>query len=216
MYQPKRQPTKLLVMASITAAIFVCMAVGVMKHLGYVGVIDQAGFRVALQLRSASLSAVMIPLTNFGNPAVVTFISVVLAAIFAWRRQWTLFGFVAVNMMVINAVNFIVKNIVERPRPFLSDSQVHNLVAAGGWSFPSGHSAGAVLLYGTIFVCATALVNKRWAQNTLRTISVALMILIPLSRIYVQVHYPTDVIAGFCLGATGILLSLYFFDTENV
>lgn len=216
MHQTKRQPARLLVFAGVTAAILALLMAGVMNRAGYIKAIDTTGFAGALALRHPALSAVVIPLTNFGNPAVVTAISIVLAVIFAWRRQWTLFSFVAVNMMGINAVNYIVKNIVERPRPFIASSAVHNLVSAGGWSFPSGHSAGAVLLYGTIFVCATALVKHHWAQLTLRGLSIFFMIAIPLSRIYVQVHYPTDVIAGMCLGATGLFLSLYFFDTENV
>lgn len=215
MYRGKRQPAYLLIGAYITATLFAILIAGVLNNFGYIHAIDQAGFRGALAVRNPGLTALVVPLTNFGNPLVVTILSIILALIFAMRRQWTLFSFVAVNMMGINAVNYIVKNIVERVRPFNADATVHNLVAASGWSFPSGHSTGAVLLYGTIIVCAAALVQKRWQVNWLRGISVFLLITIPLSRIYVQVHYPTDVLAGLCLGATGLFLSLYFFDTEN-
>lgn len=215
MYRGKRQPAYLLIGACITATLFAILIAGVLNNFGYIHAIDQAGFRGALAVRNPGLTALVVPLTNFGNPLVVTILSIILALIFAMRRQWTLFSFVAVNMMGINAVNYIVKNIVERVRPFNADATVHNLVAASGWSFPSGHSTGAVLLYGTIIVCAAALVQKRWQVNWLRGISVFLLITIPLSRIYVQVHYPTDVLAGLCLGATGLFLSLYFFDTEN-
>ncbi|KRM56130.1 phosphatase PAP2 family protein [Lacticaseibacillus sharpeae] len=215
MYRGKRQPAYLLIGACITATLFAILIAGVLNNFGYIHAIDQAGFRGALAVRNPGLTALVVPLTNFGNPLVVTILSIILALIFAMRRQWTLFSFVAVNMMGINAVNYIVKNIVERVRPFNADATVHNLVAASGWSFPSGHSTGAVLLYGTIIVCAAALVQKRWQVNWLRGLSIFLLITIPLSRIYVQVHYPTDVLAGLCLGATGLFLSLYFFDTEN-
>lgn len=216
MYSAKREPTYLLILAATFAIMLATLTVGVRTHAGYITAIDQFGFVQALQLRAPWLTALVVPLTNFGNPAMVTALSALLVLVFAWRRQWTLTSFVLVNMMGINAVNYIVKNLVQRPRPFIADAQVHNLVAAGGFSFPSGHSTGAVLLYGTVIVTASALFTHVWARRCARGISALLLVLIPLSRIYVQVHYPTDVLAGLCLGATGLCLSLYFFDTENL
>ncbi len=211
----RRTPDPLL-FAGLTALIFCLIVFGLITRAGYITAIDQTGFKWALAVRAPALSKFVILITSIGNPLVTTLLSCAVGLIFALRRQWNLLAFVAVNMGGINGINFIVKAIVHRVRPFNADLTIHNLVSANGWSFPSGHSAGAVLLYGTLLICASALVQEKWGRVALRVVSVFLLIAIPLSRIYVQVHYPTDVIAGMCLGATGLLLSLHFFKTDEI
>ncbi|MBQ3107083.1 MAG: phosphatase PAP2 family protein [Firmicutes bacterium] len=86
----------------------------------------------------------------------------------------------------------IVKNILQRPRPDV----IHFLVEEDGFGFPSGHT-----MIGIVFLGLLALIL--WKEGKPKWISVLLVvwgILIGLSRIYVGVHHPTDVVGGWCMG----------------
>ncbi len=96
-------------------------------------------------------------------------------------------------------VNTIAKEIAAQPRPFQYDSRVRALVPAGGGGLPSGHTQSAVVVWGYL----ASQFRHRW----LWVIAGSLMIGIPLSRLYLGVHFPTDLLGGYVIGA--ILLVLY-------
>jgi membrane-associated phospholipid phosphatase len=96
-------------------------------------------------------------------------------------------------------VNAVAKVIAGQPRPFQYDSRVRALVHAGGGGLPSGHTQSAVVVWGYL----ASQFRRRW----LLIIAGFLMIGIPLSRLYLGVHFPTDLLGGYILGL--ILLILY-------
>lgn len=96
-------------------------------------------------------------------------------------------------------LNTIAKVIASEPRPFQYDSRVRALVHAGGGGLPSGHTQSAVVVWGYL----ASQFRHRW----LWVVAAFLMIGIPLSRLYLGVHFPTDLVGGYILGA--ILLVLY-------
>lgn len=157
-----------------------------------------------------TLNHLVVAITNLGNPPVITAASVLLALYFMYRGRYRIVTFIATNMMAVNLANFLIKQAIRRPRPFIQDSAIHPLVPAGGFSFPSGHSAGAVLLFGTIFILAGYLADRQRSRRILRVVCVLMIVAIGLSRIYVQVHFPTDVMAGYACGFTGLMLSWAF------
>lgn len=93
-----------------------------------------------------------------------------------------------------------IKVLTNQARPFEYNPQVKKLVEAPGKAFPSLHTLCTVVFWG----CLTTQFNRRW----LWVISALLIIFVPLSRIYLGVHFPTDVIGGYLIG--GIILFLYF------
>jgi undecaprenyl-diphosphatase len=92
---------------------------------------------------------------------------------------------------------FLLKNFFERPRPELVD----HLVVAQSMSFPSGHAANSALVYLTIAALASDVEPSRSARIYVMTVAMSLTILIGLSRLYLGVHWPSDVAAGWALGA---------------
>jgi membrane-associated phospholipid phosphatase len=102
-------------------------------------------------------------------------------------------------------VNSGAKGLFAHPRPFDLDPAV-KLHDAGGYGFPSGHSQSAVVVWGII----ASYVRKRWAW----ALAVLLMVLIGFSRIYLGVHFPTDVLGGWTLGI--ILLAVYMFLVPHI
>lgn len=95
--------------------------------------------------------------------------------------------------------NATAKILASQPRPFDYNPQVQKLVEAEGGGFPSGHTQNSVVFWGHL----AAQYRRPW----LWIVAVALMVLVPLSRVYLGVHFPTDLLGGYLLGA--VLLILY-------
>ena len=117
--------------------------------------------------------------------------------------------YVGMNLLVGILLNPMIKNIFLRRRPYFDIPQIKCLkpvkkgadiynIAAQEFSFPSGHSSGSAIVYGSM-----ALYKKK--NSILGVIGVALPLLVGISRVYLGVHYPTDVIFGWLLGLVVIV-----------
>ena len=104
-------------------------------------------------------------------------------------------------MSLSGILNPLLKNIFDRERPTLL-----RLIDISGFSFPSGHAMGSTSFFGSAMYIA----QRRASGSTKGVIiglCVALILLISISRVYLGVHYPTDIIAGIIGGAFCIVLS---------
>jgi undecaprenyl-diphosphatase len=124
-------------------------------------------------------------------------IAVTLAAFIglAARGRWRAGLAIVLGYAVTDATVALVKLIVSRPRP------EENLTEASGFSFPSGHSAMSVAVYGCLAVALARGCRARGARAAFVLAGIGLVVLIGLSRIYLGVHYPSDVLAGWITGA---------------
>lgn len=195
-----------LILATFTALLLLTLLVGVKTHAPFIAAIDTAVIHTVVQ-HNAFLNPLVIVVTNLGNPPVVLALTLIIAVYFLTRGRYRIVTFIAVNMIGVNLANFLIKQAVQRPRPFIQNTAIKPLVTAGGYSFPSGHSAGAMLLFGTLFILAGLFITKTWSRRLSRFVCLAFVLAIGLSRIYVQVHFPTDVLAGYACGFTGLMLS---------
>ncbi|MEW6443514.1 MAG: phosphatase PAP2 family protein [bacterium] len=105
----------------------------------------------------------------------------------------------AVLFLLSAYFNGAAKAIAAQPRPFEYDPRVRSIFPAGGHGFPSGHAQNAVVVWG--YLASSFRRPWLWAAAGL------LIALIPLSRIYLGVHFPTDILGGYLMG--GALLLLY-------
>ena len=136
---------------------------------------------------------------------------VVIMGFIYWGLNKEFGKYVGVNIVMVNIWNPMIKNIALRLRPYfvegynvkllrLVDTSADAMdVAAQGYSFPSGHSAGAVTVYGSIAYHER---TKKW----LWVIAAVLSFLVGFSRVYVGAHFPTDVLCGWILGALTIAI----------
>jgi membrane-associated phospholipid phosphatase len=97
-------------------------------------------------------------------------------------------------------LNTVAKVLAAQPRPYQYDSRVLLLHKAGGGGFPSGHTQNAVVVWGYL--------ASHFQRVGPRVVAGCLMLLIPLSRLYLGVHFPTDLLGGYVLGAALLLLYL--------
>ena len=102
---------------------------------------------------------------------------------------------------------FLLKKLFHRKRP------LHPLLnAAKGLSFPSGHAIMAVTFYGLLIDVLWHSVNISWLQWIITVLIVILIILIGFSRVYLRVHYTSDVLAGFIIGVLWLSISLFMLN----
>jgi undecaprenyl-diphosphatase len=94
-------------------------------------------------------------------------------------------------------LNSVLKLFYDRPRPSNIEALTHTMST----SFPSGHAMSAVIVYGTVAYLAARLQKERWARALTMLAAVIIIIAIAASRVYLGVHYPSDVLAGTIVGA---------------
>jgi membrane protein DedA with SNARE-associated domain/membrane-associated phospholipid phosphatase len=157
---------------------------------------DKTAIDVVEHLHSGFLLAVSKLITFLGSGVFVWGLTVVCAGLLAWRRRWAEFWVLVVGMAMITLGFHEIKDATDRPRP----PGPHEVDAAGS-SFPSGHAANSVFY---VWAAVTIVLRLRpgMAQGTLVVVAgIVLTALVGLSRVYLNVHYLSDVSAGWALGA---------------
>lgn len=183
-------------MATLAVALFVLVAYAVVVS-GEPGPTpgDVTAAEIAESVRAAWLTSVAKIVTAFGSSAVVLPLAAIAGAALAARRRWAELGVLVAGMAAIVLGFHELKAAVDRPRP------AGALVGFSGSSFPSGHAA-----YSTFYVWLAVTVVMRLRPGMARgalvvAAGVALTALVGLSRVYLGVHYMSDVSAGWALGA---------------
>jgi membrane-associated phospholipid phosphatase len=148
-------------------------------------------------------TAVMLVWTNLGATWFVLLFTVVLGIVLAFRRlnYWLrrLVWSVPACMLSVEAIKYG----FQRPRPVVP----HPILQLATYSFPSGHTASATVLYGFLAILMCSFIQKWTSQVLIWSAAVALIVGVAFSRIYLGVHYVTDVTAGFILGLAWLSLS---------
>jgi undecaprenyl-diphosphatase len=167
--------------------------------------------------REAWLNTTLTLMTHLGDPAAQTLWMIVVCAVCAWHsRSWLPVILGLVGGLGISVIVATAKTVVGRARPDLPLA----LVDSRGFSFPSGHAAGAAAVG---LLCAWMLcrwVVHRWAgQVAVWALAITAIIMIGFSRLYLGVHFVTDVLAGWLLGtawtATVILVTSWWSRSER-
>lgn len=136
--------------------------------------------------------------------------TLVLAGVLAWQRDW--YWLLRVGLVVPGGIvlNSLLKQAYQRARPGFDEP----LLTLTSFSFPSGHTAGAVLFYGMLAAVVMSRLDGRGARAACILLAVLLVALVGFSRMYLGVHYLSDVVAAacaslawmaFCLGAVHAL-----------
>lgn len=145
---------------------------------------------------SATMTSLMLVLSDLGAPVTVIAITLLTAAVLAVRRRVYQLVFLLLATVGGEVANFLMKKAVHRQRPFFEDP----IVTLTSFSFPSGHAMGSTVLYGALAAIAIWPMRQwRWRMATVCAAAL-LVALICFSRIYLGVHYLSDVVAGCLAG----------------
>lgn len=116
--------------------------------------------------------------------------------------------FLVITSLGGGLIDTLVKAAVDRPRPVVD----HPIATAYGKSFPSGHSMGATVCYGALLVAFWSIISPRWRGRALAA-TVVLVLAVGSSRLFLGVHFLTDVIGGYLLGLAWLAGSVAAFET---
>ncbi|TDV55191.1 undecaprenyl-diphosphatase [Actinophytocola oryzae] len=178
----------------VAALGLVALTVVVVRHEA-VGVLDGTFRDWVIAHRNGALTHVMVGATRFGStPSLI----VVALASAIWLTRLGRRGdglLVVLGAAGIFLVGPVLKVFVERPRPSLSE----HIVFVNSWSYPSVHSLNSMVVLGLLVVLALRGRTGR-ARAVVASVGVLLVLLIGFSRVYLGVHWPSDVLAGWLVG----------------
>lgn len=140
---------------------------------------------------------------------ITLWVIVAVAVAFLWRPgRHRICVFLVVTSLGGGLIDTVAKVAIDRPRPVVD----HPVAMAFGKSFPSGHAMGATVVYGALLVAFWAILAPRWRGRAL-VATVVLVLAVGTSRLFLGVHFLTDVVGGFLLGLAWLSGSVAAFHT---
>lgn len=187
---------------------FAALAVGITLIVGFAIARYPFGFdrSILLSFRDAGdlsrpigpdgLRLAMIDFTALGGRTVLTTIVAIAIGLLVIRRLWLTAGLVLAATLIGSILSAQAKLLFNRPRPELVD----HLVDVRGLSFPSGHATNSAIIYLTLALLITQVVPGRSTRRYIIAVAVFLTGIVGISRVYLGVHWPSDVLAGWSIG----------------
>lgn len=165
----------------------------------------------AVRFSYPSFNIFFIWYTKLANPLVIAFIT---GAVFLFliikkfypEATWFLLNFV----VIAGVTNPLLKLLFQRERPTLE-----HLVSESSFSFPSGHSVTSMVVFGTLIFILPVLIKNQAIRYSLQALLGFMILLMGISRVYLGVHYPSDVIGGFLLGSSWVIFSYPFYRQKR-
>lgn len=140
--------------------------------------------------------AAMLDITAIGGVTVLVLMVTLVAGFLAIGRHWLTLSLVLGGTISGSIAVSIAKGLVGRARPTVTD----HLVSVASQSFPSGHAANSAIVYLTMATLLSQLVESRAARTYLFAAAALIVTAIGASRVYLGVHWPSDVLAGWAFG----------------
>jgi undecaprenyl-diphosphatase len=201
---PVLQPIQLLGVVSVAAASVALLA----SNISIGGLVDRVDQRIQiafLHVMSTPLTSVMEAISWLGGPGSF-YAALLIGLILLLRHEWTWCLTLALAAGSHDRVTIFLKALVHRPRPHLE----HPLITINDYSFPSGHALAATLIYGWLAIYA--LYHIRRSSQRLVSVGscIVVIVLVGVSRLYLQVHYFSDVLAGAITGTACLFAAITF------
>lgn len=172
---------------------------------------DLNAFRFMEVYVSDSSTNFMILMSALGSYQFLILANALLTSYFLFRRRkWYSIKIPAISLSSVT-VMLLLKEWFKRPRPLTP-----LLEPAYGLSFPSGHAMGAVTFYGLLIYFLFKTKMNAYLRIVLIIPLALLIVMIGLSRIYLRVHYASDVIGGFCAGIIWLIISIVIINRVEV
>ncbi len=208
MDKPKKVKNGLLLLGALLIAVTALFVFGWLAEEMLEGDTQQFDtfVRTAVHhLATPSITRLMRVFSFLGSVAAVTAMCLVAVCVSLYFRHTRTAALLAITMLGVAALDVALKHAFHRPRPVAFFGPTPS-----SYSFPSGHALGSLCFYGILAAILAGRARGRGAKFCVWITAVLLVEMIGLSRIYLGVHYPSDVIAGYCaatvwVGAVGFL-----------
>ncbi|MGX7164643.1 phosphatase PAP2 family protein [Enterococcus massiliensis] len=151
-------------------------------------------------------------ITKFGNPSTVIILTLAFLIVLAIGKRYAETAWLGIGVLGIAGIlNPLIKLVFTRERPTLL-----HLVTEHSYSFPSGHSTGSMVLFGTLIFLVPTLFTSTTARWIARIFLGFIILAIGISRIYLGVHFPSDIIGGYSLGLGWLFLTYPLYQKFRV
>lgn len=145
-------------------------------------------------------------ITNLGSATFIVLSSILLLLTIKNKLTGLI---IFLNSALCGALNQILKMIVQRPRPV-----GYRLIEESGYSFPSGHSMVSAAFYGFLIYLVYKNIKNKYVKYIIITILSLLVLCIGISRIYLGVHYASDVLAGFLISICYLIIFISIINNK--
>ena len=190
---------------SVLLVLFLILTMFVVS--GKTSILDEKFFGSIIRLENNILTKVLYTITNIGSTLGVIIVLILLAVLFMRKKSLSDFKYIVSNVGIGVILMKTLKHIIKRVRPSWK------WIVQGGFSYPSGHTISAILLYGTLILLVNKKLNSKYKKYIIIFLS-TMIFLISISRIYFGVHYLTDVVASLILGSIILVISNMFMNKE--
>lgn len=163
----------------------------------------------AVLARSDGSTRLFVVMTLIGTPVPIAILVLVIAGVLAYRGRWRWALYLTLTNVVGGLINLALKGFFERARPDLAEA----LREAHGFSFPSGHAMGSTVFFGTLAYLAIRVTPGWRSHAAVVALACTMAVAISASRIYLGVHWISDVAAGMSAGLLWLLTSTVAYET---
>ena len=189
----------LLLLLALVIFILAAREIFILKNF----IFDEDVFNALRPYITPSRTRFMNFITFFGKHDALIPLNILLIGYFIYKKKrWFAIRITALALSSL-LLKFILKFYFQRARP-----DIPVIEKVDGYSFPSGHALIGVVFYGLVIFVIWREVKQKWAKIILTIFFVLFILLISFSRIYLRVHYASDVIAGIAVGFIWLVLSL--------
>jgi membrane-associated phospholipid phosphatase len=173
--------------------------------------VDVLAHAWAISKRTASDTSFFVLMSNIGSPIGMTAIAAIVAIVLAITKRFRWMFYLIITAGGGALINLELKRYFARARPDIAEM----LLRASGYSFPSGHAMGStVVLCALSYLAARTATQWRWKAACL-ALAWTLILSIALSRVYLGVHWISDVAAGICIGGLWVALTTVSYETAR-
>ena len=190
----------------IAISLFIILAI--LTKTNIIKPLDDAIESFVIGIRNDKLTNIMIYITNISRAYFLISISIILLFILKNKKNALL---IIINLTCVFLTSQIFKYIFRRTRP---DGE--HLISAFGYSFPSGHAMVSLAYFSFILYLINKKVKKKINRIILTILTYVLVLLIGFSRIYLGVHYTSDILAGFLLSIAYMMIFLSIINKNEV
>ena len=156
---------------------------------------------------SPNLTPIFIAFTHIWGTYWIPIVALILTAIFAYKKKYRIYAILSISTpVIIYLTNTIIKNIIQRPRP-----DILRLVTETWYSFPSWHTMHTVALYWLIILFSYFFIKNKSLKRIIIIASLFIMLWVTVSRIYLWVHYFSDIIWWILLSLIYLFIVKDFF-----
>ncbi len=166
-------------------------------------VVDKIIYNYLSDIVNPVLTKVFIIITNIAEPINLILLSILISILFIVKKQWSKIGF-SVGILGGAIIEIILKHYFHRIRP------LSNTIVEEGFSFPSGHAIITSIFFTLLLYYTLSYVKNEYKKRILIASSAALILLVSFSRLYLQVHWFSDVVGGLMVGIMWSIMIIIF------